>query len=267
MPVRIGATIVTARETFLGCPIDLLTMKETLEVAANAMRRRNLVVHTGMNVAKLVDMRRDPLLCADVGGSDVIGIDGMGVVWGARLLGLPIPERVPGIDLMEELLRLCAREGFRPYLLGARRDVLVRAVENLTRRFPSLQLAGYRDGYFTAADEAEVVRSIREAGADCLFIGISSPKKERFVGNYAGELGVPFVMGVGGSLDVVAGLVRRAPIWVRRAGVEWAYRVAQEPRRMWWRYLRTNCVFLGLMARELARRAFRSDHSTARALR
>jgi N-acetylglucosaminyldiphosphoundecaprenol N-acetyl-beta-D-mannosaminyltransferase len=257
MTAQSAMTLAAGRETFLGCPVDLLTMGETVKIAENAMRRRTVTVHVVVNVAKLVAMRRDPLLRQDICGSDVINIDGMGIVWGARLLGLAVPERVAGIDLMEAILRLCSEKGFRPYLLGARQDVLLEAINKLTRRYPTLNLAGYRNGYFSPAEEADMVRSIREANPDCLFVGISSPMKERFNRKYARQIEVPFIMGVGGSLDILAGKVQRAPDWVQKVGLEWAYRVAQEPRRMWWRYLSTNTAFISLMGRELARRAFR----------
>jgi N-acetylglucosaminyldiphosphoundecaprenol N-acetyl-beta-D-mannosaminyltransferase len=260
MTAQCAITFATGRETFLGCPVDLFTTDETIKIIENAMRHRTPTLHAVVNVAKLISMRRDPLLREDVCSSDIINVDGMGVVWGARLLGLRVPERVAGIDLMEAVLRLCNEQGFRPYLLGTRQDVLLKAINNLMRRYPSLEIAGYRNGYFTPAEETDVVRSIRNANPDCLFVGISSPMKERFNRKYARQLGVPFVMGVGGSLDVLAGRVQRAPHWMQRSGLEWAYRVAQEPRRMWWRYLSTNSTFLGLMGYELARRAFRRDH-------
>jgi N-acetylglucosaminyldiphosphoundecaprenol N-acetyl-beta-D-mannosaminyltransferase len=260
-------TGVMRREVFLGCPVDLYTMQETLNIAENAMRQRSPTRHVVINVAKLVNMRHDALLREDICGSDVISVDGMGVVWGARLLGLPVPERVAGIDLMERILGLCCSNGFRPYFLGAHRSVLRQAIDNLARRYPSLEIAGFRNGYFTAAEEDEVVSAIRRARPDCLFVGISSPMKERFTCRYARQTGVPFVMGVGGSIDVLAGRVQRAPNWMQKAGFEWAYRLAQEPRRMWWRYFNTNTIFLGLMGRELARRAFRADRSTERAAR
>lgn len=260
MTAQCAVTPVTGRETFLDCPIDLFTADETINIAEKAMRHRTPILHAVVNVAKLINMRRDPLLHEDVCSSDVINVDGMGIVWGARLLGLRVPERVAGIDLMEALLRLCSDKGFRPYLLGARQDVLLEAINNLMRRYPSLEIAGYRNGYFTPAEEADVVCSIRNANPDCLFVGISSPMKERFNRKHARQIGVPFVMGVGGSFDVLAGRVQRAPDWVQRSGLEWAYRVAQEPRRMWWRYLRTNTIFLSLVGCELAKRAFRRIH-------
>jgi exopolysaccharide biosynthesis WecB/TagA/CpsF family protein len=241
------------RASFLGCPIDILSMDETLEVACDAMRTRQRVQHVALNVAKFVNMRFDSVLANDVASSDLVGIDGMGIVWAARALGLPVKTRVTGVDLLTELLAACERKGFRPYFLGATPAVLHRAADQARERYPSLIFAGLRDGYFTAEQEASVVREIRESGADCLFIGMPTPRKERFLSAHRDELGVPFIMGVGGSFDILGGTVRRAPSRVQRLGLEWLYRVYQEPRRMWWRYAKTNTVFAGILLQALVR--------------
>lgn len=243
------------RETFLGCPIDMLTMAETVDRARDAMSSRTRLHHVALNVAKLVNMRNDPVLASDVAGSDIVGLDGMGIVWGARCLGIPASTRVSGVDLLVELLAVCAKEGFKPYFLGATREVLELAVERTREKHPQLSFAGWQDGYFSAADESQVVAKIQSSGADCLFIGMPTPRKERFLAAYRDVLGVPFIMGVGGALDILSGRVRRAPAFVQRFGFEWLYRVYQEPRRMWWRYLRTNSVFAGIISREVFRRA------------
>ncbi|HZB93309.1 MAG TPA: WecB/TagA/CpsF family glycosyltransferase, partial [Stellaceae bacterium] len=194
-------------------------------------------------------------LARDVRSSHIVGVDGMGIAWAARLLGIAVPERVAGIDLMQGVLALAAEKGYRPYLLGARAAVLDAAVAALKRRHPSLTLAGWRNGYFKAAEEAEIVAGIRAAKADCLFIGLPTPRKERFLAAHREALGVPFVMGVGGSFDVLAGHVRRAPKAVQAAGGEWLFRLAQEPRRLAPRYLRTNLAFAGILAAALLHRA------------
>jgi N-acetylglucosaminyldiphosphoundecaprenol N-acetyl-beta-D-mannosaminyltransferase len=242
------------RSQFLGVEIDPLTTSETVARAMHAMRTNDLTQHVAINVAKLVKARHDADLRRDITDSHIVGVDGMGIVWGARLLGVDVPERVAGIDLMERVLEACAREGFRPYFLGAKQDVLDRAVAEAKRRWPRLEFAGCRDGYFQRDDEHEVVRQIRMTGADCLFIGMPTPHKERFLRRYRDDLGVPFIMGVGGSFDVLAAHVRRAPAAVQRAGLEWAYRIYQEPRRMWWRYASTNTIFLGLIGKALIER-------------
>lgn len=237
------------RAEFLGAPIDLLTLEQTVGRAVDAMLMRKPTHHVALNVAKLVNMRRNDELRRDVCESHIVGVDGMGIVWGARTLGIPVPERVSGVDLMERLLEACSLMEFRPYFLGARQDVLERAVRNAGERWPGLKFAGYRNGYFSPDEEREVVAEIRAANPDCLFIAMPTPRKERFLRQHRDTLQIPFIMGVGGSLDVLAGHVSRAPLAMQRAGLEWLYRVYQEPRRMWWRYANTNFVFAGLLAR------------------
>lgn len=243
------------RTEFLNTPVDLLTFDETVERAVEAMRRRVVTQHVAINVAKLVKMRRDPELRRDVTSSQIVGVDGMGILWGARALGIHVPERVPGVDLMERLLAVCVAEGFRPYFLGATEEVIERAAAEAQRRWPGLRFAGYRDGYFRPKQEPAVVAHIQESMADCLFVGMPTPRKERFLHRYRPVLGVPFIMGVGGGFDILAGKTARAPAAVQQAGFEWLYRIYQEPRRMWWRYVSTNAVFAGLLGTEMVRRA------------
>ena len=242
------------RTDLLGCPIDILTMAETISRAKEAMRGRERLQHVALNVAKLVNMRSNQILRSDVMSSDLVGIDGMGIVLAARCLGISVKERVTGIDLFQELLAVCAEEGFRPFLLGATPDVLSRASNAIIARFPSIQIAGTRDGYFRSDQELQIVEQIINSKADCLFIAMPTPRKERFIAAHRHRLGVPFVMGIGGSLDVVAGEVRRAPSAMQLLGLEWLYRVYQEPRRMWWRYARTNTLFAGILIREILHR-------------
>ncbi|MBT3536356.1 MAG: WecB/TagA/CpsF family glycosyltransferase [Rhodospirillaceae bacterium] len=241
------------RITLLGAPLDLLSMSETVARAEAAMQSGQRLQQVVINVAKLVHMRSDADLRRDVMESDIINIDGMGVLWAVRLLGYKAPERVAGIDLMMALIASCARRDFKPYFLGARPDVLEAAMSRLRAEHPGLTIAGYRNGYFGVEDEAEVVADIHASGAHCLFVAISSPLKERFLHQYRDQLGVPYLMGVGGSLDVVSGRVSRAPLWMRQLGFEWLYRLCQEPRRMWRRYLVTNTIFFFLLLGELAR--------------
>jgi N-acetylglucosaminyldiphosphoundecaprenol N-acetyl-beta-D-mannosaminyltransferase len=247
------------RVELLGTPIDGLSMEDTVSRARNAMKERSPIVQVSINVAKLVDMRSDPELRQDVLSSDIISADGMGVVMASRLIGLELRNRVAGIDLMTALLALCAREGFRPYFLGASQEVVRRAAAAAVERFPGLCVAGTHCGYFGPEHEAAIIDEIRAADPDCLFVGMPTPRKERFIRRQRGALHVPFVMGVGGSFDILAGDVRRAPGWMQASGLEWAYRVYQEPRRMWWRYARTNAVFGWLLLRALMRSKLRLD--------
>lgn len=234
------------------------------------MRHRTMLRQVSINVAKFVAMRENPELDQDVRTSDLINVDGMGILWAARLLGLEVPERVAGIDLFESVLALCAAHGYRPFLLGARQEILERAVAAARGRYAGLLFAGWRNGYFSGNEEGGVVSEIKASRADCLFIGMPTPRKERFLASHGGQLGVPFVMGVGGSLDVLAGAVRRAPPLIQAIGLEWLFRLAQEPRRLGPRYLKTNAVFACILIKALGRKFWRSpsrDAADSRAFR
>ena len=239
--------IVERRREFLDTPIHALTMAETLTLAEHAMASHEPLHHTVVNVSKLVNMRANPVLAQDVSEADLINVDGAGVVWGARLFGVGVPERVAGIDIMEAMFRICAERGFRPYLLGAEPHVLHAVQQRLARDYPKFVVAGARDGYFSAEQEEEIILDINASGADCLFVALPTPRKERFLFRYRLVLQPSFIMGVGGSFDVYGGKVSRAPKWVQSIGMEWAHRVIQEPGRLWRRYWTTNRAYLGLL--------------------
>ena len=234
------------RIEFLKAPMDIATMEETVSFIESRIEKKQFLQHVVVNVAKIVNMQKDPVLADSVRACDLINIDGMGVVFGARFLGHDVPERVAGVDLFHELLTMSARRDFPVFLLGATEDVVTKTVDKVTAQNPNLIIAGYNDGYFWDDEEA-VVNKIRESGAKLLFVAITSPKKENFINKWQDKLGVDFVMGVGGTFDVVAGKVNRAPLWMQNAGLEWLYRVMQEPGRMWKRYLMTNSKFLFLL--------------------
>ena len=206
-----------------------------------------------VNVDKLVKASRAPELRRIINDCDLVSADGMPVVWAARLLGKPLKERVAGIDLFEALMERAAERGWRVFLLGAREEVVARVRALYEQKYRGLVIAGHRNGYWSAAEEINVVEQVGASRADLLFVAISSPKKEQFLGQYQARMQVPFAMGVGGSFDVAAGLVRRAPRWMQRAGLEWFYRFLQEPRRMFRRYFIDDVAFLWLFLKEAAR--------------
>jgi len=243
------------RIELFSCPVDIATMDETVAWIDSRIERRQFTQHVVVNVAKLVHMQKDAELAASVRACDIVNIDGMGVVWGARLLGFDVPERVAGVDLFERLLQMAAKRGLPVFLLGATDAVVSRAAQVVSARYPALEIAGHHHGYFWD-DEEHVVEMIRSSGARLLFVAITSPKKENFINRWKDHLGVDFVMGVGGTFDVVAGKVRRAPQWMQRGGLEWAYRVAQEPRRMWKRYFITNNKFALMLIKSRIASAF-----------
>jgi N-acetylglucosaminyldiphosphoundecaprenol N-acetyl-beta-D-mannosaminyltransferase len=203
-----------------------------------------------VNAAKVVNMRRNPELGESVLASDVIYADGMSVVWASRLLRRPLPERIAGIDLMHEILRAGSKRGLRVFCLGAKQEVLNKVVTEFDRLYTGAKVVGAHNGYFGLEDEERIAHEIRDARPDVLFVAITSPKKEQFMARWADVMNVPVVHGVGGSFDVVAGLVERAPESWQKFGFEWLYRVVQEPRRLWKRYLVTNVLFLGMTIRE-----------------
>jgi N-acetylglucosaminyldiphosphoundecaprenol N-acetyl-beta-D-mannosaminyltransferase len=241
------------RVELFGVAMDAMTMDQTVQEIDRRIAAGCFTQHVVVNVAKLVQMQDDPELAAAVRACDIINVDGAGIVLGGRFLGLRIPERVAGIDLFDRLLAHGEKAGRSVFLLGATPEVIERAVENIRSRYPRLRLAGFHHGYFWD-DEASIVRQIRDSGADMLFVGIGSPLKERFIDRWRDQFGVQFAMGVGGTFDVVAGKVRRAPEWMQRLGLEWLFRVIQEPRRMWRRYLVTNSRFAFMLLREKWRR-------------
>jgi N-acetylglucosaminyldiphosphoundecaprenol N-acetyl-beta-D-mannosaminyltransferase len=242
--------LATRRREFLGAPMHALTMTETLAIADEAMARHRPLHHTVVNVAKLVNMRKNPELHEDVASADLINVDGAGVLWGASLCGISLPERVAGVDIMTNLFALCETRGYRPYLLGAEQAVLDAVERRLGNAHPGLIIAGMRDGYFSPEDEASVVEAINASQADCLFVAMPTPRKERFLKRYRDQLTPSFVMGVGGSFDVYGGKVARAPKLVQSLGLEWLFRIAQEPKRLWRRYYETNTAYAALLWQE-----------------
>jgi len=242
------------RIKILNCPIDMLTMDETVELIDNSIQEKKQLHHVVVNVAKLVYMQKDKELFESVVNSNIINADGQAAVWASKFLKTPLPERVAGIDLMQNLVKLAYEKGYKIFFLGAKEEIVEKVVEKYAEIYSPNIIAGYRNGYFDENEEKIVAKQIRDSNADILFVAISSPKKEIFLNKYKNIINVPFIMGVGGSFDVVAGKVKRAPIWMQKAGLEWFYRLMQEPRRMWKRYLVTNTLFIFYILKEKIKR-------------
>jgi N-acetylglucosaminyldiphosphoundecaprenol N-acetyl-beta-D-mannosaminyltransferase len=243
------------RIDFLGIPLDTLTMEETVEHIDRTIRDGGRINHVVINAGKVVAMQDNRELFESVVTCDLINADGQSIVWAARMLGKKIPERVAGIDLMEHLVELAARKGYGCFFFGAREEVVTKVVEIYTARYGAPVVAGYRNGYFDPGEEASIARMIGDSGAQLLFVAMPSPKKENFMYTYRDVMkNVNFNMGVGGSFDVIAGYTQRAPLWMQRTGLEWFYRVLQEPGRMWKRYLVGNTRFILLVLKAKFRR-------------
>lgn len=232
------------RIDILGLPIDVLTMQDTMQLIRTSIIERNPIQHIVVNAAKMVHAQHDPELRQSILESDIINADGQAVVWASRFLGKPLPERVAGIDLMENLVKMAAQNQFKIFFLGAKHEVVESVVLKYKDQYGEGIIAGFRDGYFQEQEEVNIAQFIANSQADILFVAMTSPKKEIFLNRNKEILKTPFIMGVGGSFDVVSGKVQRAPIWMQKSGLEWFYRVLQEPRRMWKRYLVTNTLFV-----------------------
>jgi len=259
----------TRRTEFLGCPVDCLTSAELLdELAADVRTKAPTRVIQFMNANKVAMVRKDPAMGELLFRADYVLADGQPMLPLASMLGLHIPERIDGIGLMRKLLELADRENFSVYFLGAKQDIVETCVEKVRKDFPGVKMAGFRNGYFTSAEIPAIAAGIRATEPDFLFLGMGSPTKERLADEWKDEFGARVIQGVGGSFDVMAGLVKRAPLWMQRMGIEWLFRVIQEPRRMFWRYAVTNgsCLwvfFKAFIARWILPRKLDSDPSAA----
>lgn len=245
----------TRRVEFLGCPVDCLTSAALLNELTKSIRERQPAkVIQFVNANKVAMVRSEPWMGGLLGRADYVLADGQPMLPMAAMLGITIPERIDGIGLMDKLLRLADREGFSIYLLGARQEIVEECVRRIGVDFPGARIAGYRNGYFKEPEIPGIAAAIRATAPDLLFLGMGSPLKERLADEWKDQLGARVIQGVGGSFDVMAGMVKRAPRWMQRCGIEWLYRVVQEPRRMFWRYARTNGSCLWLFSKAIVKR-------------
>jgi N-acetylglucosaminyldiphosphoundecaprenol N-acetyl-beta-D-mannosaminyltransferase len=249
--------MIDERVTILGCPIDNITMAETIKRIDELIKQGGVYQHVVVNVAKLIKLQKDESLKKIISNCDLINADGMPLIWVSKFFGVQLKERVAGIDLMEQLIEFASKKGYSIFFLGARKGVVKKVVKIFKNKYPNLKIAGYRDGYWVSEEENTVAKLVKNSKPDILFVGISSPKKEIFLDKYLDYMNVPFVMGVGGSFDVIAGLTKRAPKWMQDNGLEWLYRFIQEPRRMWKRYLIGNSMFIWFVIREAIKSKYR----------
>ena len=233
------------RVDFIGIPLDNLSMSETIDKIEDSILNNKQIHHSVINAGKVVKMQGDKKLQESVISSDIVNADGMSIVWAARFLGLKIKERVTGIDLMDNLVRIAHKKSYNCFFLGAREQVVTKIVDHYSDKYSNRVIAGYRNGYFDTEEEKIIIDQIVKSKPNFLFVAMTSPKKETFLNKYKTKLkSVNLIMGVGGSFDVIAGELKRAPLFMRKLGLEWFYRFIQEPRRMWRRYLIGNLKFI-----------------------
>jgi len=234
---------------FFEIPLACVTLEQAVRlVEDHIIYRRRLDIGV-VNAAKIVAMQTDSQLRTSVLGSDVIFADGQSVVWASGLIGKKLPERIAGIDLMYSLLERGNKVGYRVFCLGAEEWVNAKVAENIREAYPGVQLVGCRNGYFSKEEEQSVADQIRDSRPDVLFVAMTSPRKENFMARWGEHMNATITHGVGGSFDVFAGKVRRAPVIMQRLGLEWLFRVLQEPARLWRRYLVSNLKFMRMVAR------------------
>jgi len=228
-----------------GIKIDALTRDEFLDrVRAWACGVSSPRLITYLNAHCINLYFKNPEYARIVDGADCVYADGQSVVWAAKFLGEPLTGRVSAGDFFPQFSEMCASEGFSLYLLGSRPGVAEKAAENIKYEFPTLKVAGCRSGYFSADEEPVIVKDIMDAHPSVLLIGMGVPRQEIFAASHKNEMGVPVVWCVGALFEYIAGVTRRAPVWMRRIGLEWIFRLAMEPCRLWRRYLLGNVSFL-----------------------
>lgn len=231
-----------SRQTFLGYVVDSLTMAEAIECVCELVREPRPHMITALNANKLWQMAHNERLREIVANSDLV-IPEYAVVWGAAQLGQPLRGHIGGVMLLQALLPVMAERKLRPFFLGARPAVVQAMAGRLKRDFPTLEIAGYHDGYFRE-NEDKVLCQIAESKPDVLVVALGTPAQEYWIADHQERLRVPVAMGVGGSFDVISGFRKDAPNWARSKGLEWLYRLSQDPRAYWKRYLVTNTWFL-----------------------
>lgn len=238
------------RVRILNGRFDPLTLTETVDCIFQDLGSGKRGWLATVNVSILMMMRSDPSLQKFVERANLVVADGQPLVWCAPWLDKKLPERVTGVDLVDALCARAAIEGKRIFLLGATQEVVEQLTERLREKHRGLHIE-YCDGYFNKDEAASRADMVRATHADILFVGMGVPRQEHFIEEQWSRLGVGMAIGVGGSFDVLAGLRKRAPSWMQAMGLEWLFRLIQEPRRLFMRYLITNCLFVLLILKEL----------------
>lgn len=219
------------RTKVLGVWVDRVTMDQAAQIAEQFIQLREPSLIATANAEMVMLAQQDEELAAILRSCELVLADGAGVVWAAGRLGHRVPERVAGFDLTQELLLRSAQHGYRVFWLGAAPGIAEAAIQKATQKYPGLITAGFQDGFFSA-DDQDVIRLIHEAKPDILLCALGVPKQEKWLSKNKALLQVPVLIGVGGTFDVMAGIVKRAPVWMQKAGLEWSYRLLSQPTRL-----------------------------------
>jgi len=212
-------------------------------------RRQRAVFTTGAEL--VARAHKDKELKKIYASADMLTIDSRVVYFACRLLGKPLKEPVSAAKLMFKFIEAAEAKGYRLFFLGAKEEILEKAISNLKSKHPNLNIVGYHHGYFDFYQDYDIIKKITEVKPDVLFVAMSSPLKERFISKNLSKINVPVSFGVGGTIDIAAGYCKFAPKWVSKIGLEWFYRFLQEPRRLWKRYATTNLIFIWIVLKEM----------------
>lgn len=214
-----------------GIPVSKLDMKQTVQYLTEAIEQKRPHQVITANPIMLMAALENPNYHRMMQKAELIVPDGTGVVWAANYVGNPVSERVPGYDLMHELMKVGEKRNWKVYLLGASPDVIQACADKLKLLYPGIQIVGVQDGYFGPERDEEIVSAIEAAAPDILLVGRSADTQEPWIAKYKERLGIPIMMGVGGSFDVLSGKLKRAPVAFQKMRLEWFYRLLQEPYR------------------------------------
>ncbi len=220
------------RVEILGAPVDCVTMAQAVQWVETALASDQSRSVIAVNPEKVMKANQDPELLARLQKAGLLIPDGIGVVFAVRLLGLGKIERVPGSELMPKLCELAANKGYKVFLFGANQEVISQAAQVLLQRYPGLNIVGFQHGYVKEEEMPSVITAINRSQAELLFVALGSPKQELWMTRYLPALNVKVCQGVGGTFDVIAGRVKRAPLGFRLLHLEWFYRLLSQPSRM-----------------------------------
>ena len=238
------------RITILNTTIDVLTQKETIDIVEQYVVSKTPLHLMGVNADKINEVNENDLMKKIVNSCGVINADGASVVLASNYLKKPLPERVAGIDLMIKLVELSNEKGYSIYLLGAKQEVVEQTKKTLEDKYKKLNIVGFHNGYFKENQWKDISNEVKRLNPDFVFVGITSPLKEYLIEYLQNDHNDSVFMGVGGSFDVISGIIPRAPKWMQKMNLEWLFRVMHEPKRLFKRYFYGNTKFIKAIIKE-----------------
>lgn len=239
--------VLDSRVEILGVGVDPVTMPTALKRIESFVEAKTPHIIVTADASGIVAAQHDQAWMDILQSADMVTPDSVGVLWASRKVGSPIEERVSGVDLVDEICKLSSSKGYRIFFLGAEPTVAENAASKMQLRHPGVNIVGTQDGYFSNADEPEIVEKIAQTKPDVLFVAMGIPRQEKFIAKYLYEIAASVNIGVGGSFDVWSGNVKRAPIVIQRMHLEWLWRTILNPKKwrkvmnlpvFWWKVMR-----------------------------